>query len=291
MNNEPKAGMSIDPELLAAYIDQRLPSEERAAVEAQLANDPDSYALLVETMKAHDALDPVTVRVTKTDRRWRTTAATLAAIAAALVLAVWIQPEWFRRFIDRPDPLIARLVDAVGPERYLDARLSGGFNYGPLRSVNRSAGDPSQQNLAVLAAAGELQQRAQRDPSVENRHAWAIAQVLLLRSDEAINILEAIRDEGRASAEALADLSAAYASRARATGQRDDWPRSLESAEAALRLNPKLPEAYFNKAVALEELGQLRQALETWDALIALEPNDAWRGDVQSRRDALRLRM
>lgn len=55
MSNEPKAGPGLDPELLAAYVDQRLSPEQRAAVEAQLAADPDSHAVLVETMKALDA--------------------------------------------------------------------------------------------------------------------------------------------------------------------------------------------------------------------------------------------
>ena len=60
MSSEPRAGMNLDPELLAAYIDQRLTPEQRAAVEAQLAKDPDSYAVLVESMKTVDALAEVT---------------------------------------------------------------------------------------------------------------------------------------------------------------------------------------------------------------------------------------
>ena len=56
MSNEPKASGALDPEMLAAYIDKRLPPEARAAVEAKLAADPDSYELLVELIHAKEAL-------------------------------------------------------------------------------------------------------------------------------------------------------------------------------------------------------------------------------------------
>ena len=56
MTNEPKAGDGLDPEVLAAYLDKRLPPDERAAVEAKLATDPDSYELLVELVHANEAL-------------------------------------------------------------------------------------------------------------------------------------------------------------------------------------------------------------------------------------------
>ena len=55
MTDDPKAGR-IDSETLAAYVDRRLTAGERADVEARLADDPDSYELLVEVMRTQEAL-------------------------------------------------------------------------------------------------------------------------------------------------------------------------------------------------------------------------------------------
>src|SRR5689334_918268 len=134
MSNEPKAGMSIDPELLAAYIDRRLSPEQRAAVEAQLAEDPDAYALLVATLNAQDALS-VSEQTGSRPRRWRLVGGVLAA-AAAIALLAWTMPAILGGLRgDRIDPAFERLVAAVGPQRYVEARLSGGFAYGPLRTI------------------------------------------------------------------------------------------------------------------------------------------------------------
>src|SRR5690348_532363 len=110
MSNEPRAGMSIDPEMLAAYIDKRLSPEQRAAVEAQLAADPDSYALLVETMKSVDAL-PADLKTSRDSRRtWMVAGAVLAA-AAAVALAIWMSPGMLRSLRgERVDPRFERLV-------------------------------------------------------------------------------------------------------------------------------------------------------------------------------------
>ncbi len=87
MTTDPNDGR-IDPETLAAYLDGRLSATERAAVEAKLASDDDSYELLVEVMRTQDALPEPQVQ---SGRRWWWAAGAVAA-AAAVVLAVRLGP-------------------------------------------------------------------------------------------------------------------------------------------------------------------------------------------------------
>ena len=134
MTHDPKAER-IDSETLAAYVDRRLTAAERADVEARLAADPDSYELLVEVMRTQEALGEVPAvpaRPASPTRPLVWAAAALAA-AAALVMAVRFSPG-----VPAPRPAsspVASLVAAVGTERYLEPRLTGGFPSGPIRSA------------------------------------------------------------------------------------------------------------------------------------------------------------
>lgn len=296
MSDEPK-GWRLDPELLAAYVDRRLPPEQRAEVEAQLASDPDSYAVLVDVMKAQDELGAEERRVELASaperpsvrgRRTWIVAAGLLATAAALLLALRLQPDLLRRLGggEAVDPGMATLVAAVGEERYIEARLSGGFKYGPLRAVARGPGDLSQQNLALLAAAGELQKKAREDPSPENLHAWGVAQLLLGDYDAAITNLEAAGRSSRAAL-VLSDISAGYSARAALRALPEDWPKALQAADQALALDPHQLEAMFNRGLALEGMQLRERAIEAWTTYVANDPVSVWGAEAQRRLRAL----
>src|SRR5436305_15144966 len=74
----------ISAEEMAAYIDDRLSSEERASVEARLAQNPDLRAELVATSRIVSAGDAATPR---RSFPWKA-AGVLTAAAAAVVLVV-----------------------------------------------------------------------------------------------------------------------------------------------------------------------------------------------------------
>jgi len=299
MSNEPKAGRAIDPEVLAAYIDKRLPPDERAAVEAQLARDPDSYELLVELIHAKEALkadkphgDVVTTPVARPEpqaavvplvprprrtRGWAIAAGVLAA-AAALVLVVRLQPELLQRLRggEPVDPQLAKLVAAVGEERYVEARLTGGFKYGPLRQVTRGPGDLSQQNLALLAAAGELQKEAQAEPSATSLHLWGVAQLLLGQAASSVQTLSAAADLAPASGDIQADLASALLVRSRSLSLPEDVPRALEILGRVLQTSPGHREALYNRALALESLGLREEAQAAWTAYLQVDSDSDW---------------
>lgn len=178
----------------------------------------------------------------------------------------------------------ASLIAAAGRTRAVEARLSANFAYGPLEPVPRGVAGSSTQNLPLLAAAGVLQKAATADGSPTHLHRWGVAQLLLGDVPGAVTTLEQAVEEPDTNAARLADLSAAYAERARLTGRISDWPLALATAERALRLSPGLASASFNKALALAALSLRQQAAREWDALARREPDAGWRAEIVQRR-------
>ena len=306
MTNEPKAGDGLDPEVLAAYLDKRLPPDERAAVEAKLATDPDSYELLVELIHANEALRdeasrdeeaktpgerpeeqgavvPLVPRPQRT-RGWAI-AGGLLAVAAALVLVVRLQPDLLQRLGggDAVDPQLAKLVAAVGEERYIEARLTGGFKYGPLRATARGADVPLERNLSLAAAAAGLRDLARSAPTPENRHAWGIAQLLLGNYDAAADTLREVAEQSERAAW-YSDLSTALLVRAGAVGRPVDLSLALAAAERAVALDPGLLEARFNLALIAQRAG-LPHAAQYWADYLAEERSAEWRAEAEKLRE------
>jgi tetratricopeptide (TPR) repeat protein len=185
------------------------------------------------------------------------------------------------------DPRFEKLVAAVGEERYIEGRLTGGFKYGPLRSVARGPGDVSHQNLALLAVAAELETATRTDASATNLHAWGVAQVLLGRLDAAITSLGSALRERPTDSGILSDLAAAHLAKAKTEGSRGDAEASVQYATRALALAPGLSEALYNRAAAFEVLGDSESAAADFRALLAHEPPGGWRQSIEEHLRSL----
>lgn len=316
MADHPRFG-PLDAETLAAFLDGRLTPAQRARVEAELAASPESYEWLVSTLRvaaqveaeaegspgpeeSGNADDPPEAargpepRVLPFYRKrgFLTGAAAALAAAAALVLAVGPPSgSWLGLGIagrSRLEPLVA----AVGQERYLEGRLTGGFQYGPLRSATRGT-EGTTPNLSLLAAAGALQQESQARPTVDNLHAWGVAQVLLGYYDDGVRALHLALADAPDAPLVMADLAAALIARGDAQSTAYDYPRALTAAEQALAHEPALKEAAFNRALALDRLGLRREARKAWQQVIAMTTgqgeDDAWVAEAGRRAQALAL--
>lgn len=318
MTEQPGAGR-LDPETLAAYVDGLLPPEERARVEAIIAADPDVYEWLVNAVNAVEDTaigTPADVRspigasarghevaaggtsaptiVPFTRRRAVIgTVGALVAAAAAVVLVVRTPPDgWRGRLLssapfDTASSRVAPLVEALGDARHTEARLTGGFKYGPLRQVLRGSNDLSQQNLKLLAAAGELQRRAQKEPSAANLHAWGVAQLLLDDLDGAVDTLGiALQLEPQAAA-VLTDRGSALLTRAGRQQSDEDVPAAADAFERALALDANLSEALFGRALALERLGFTESAREAWRKYLAVDAASRWADEARTHLERL----
>lgn len=281
----------LDPATIAALVDQTLDPAARAAAHAHLAACADCREVWVETSEIDNEMRGATTSEPSRDvtvvarpaskRSWIYGGMGLAA-AAAVLLAVFLP-----RMMDRGDrPELQELVAAVGENRRTEARLTGGFKWGPVPGVTRG-GDESRSAAVDLAVAHVMRDRPKtNDPTV-----IAATGVGALVTGDPLNAIDeltiAVRlDETRAAV--WSDLSAAHLENARMSGATDSLAEALRAADRALALNPVLPEALFNRALALGGLNRPVEEREAWDRYLMVDRNGAWAAEAQRRRDAAR---
>jgi tetratricopeptide (TPR) repeat protein len=171
----------------------------------------------------------------------------------------------------------AALVAAVADQRTFEPRLAGGFRYAPVQGVMRS-GDPRAVPLKpeVTIATAQIAQLATRDKSADAQALLGAARLIAGDADGAILALQAASLAQPANASTLSDLSAAYYVRAERTGRATDYSQALDAAKSAIAINPRLPEARFNLALATERTQPAAEARQAWDAYLQLDPSSAW---------------
>jgi CHAT domain-containing protein len=198
--------------------------------------------------------------------------ATIGAIAGIWLLA------------RRPASPTERLVAASAGRRPVDGRLSGSFSYAAF-----SRAEPGSDDVALLTVAGELQRATHTDPTPANLQAYGVAQLLLGRYEDAVATLQAATLESDAAA-LHSDLGVARLALATSLDRADELPRAAEALEQALAADAKLAEAWFTKAVVLEELLMRSQARDAWETYLKLDSQSQWSAEARSRLAALTKR-
>jgi tetratricopeptide (TPR) repeat protein len=280
----------VDAATVAAFVDGTLDATARARVVAHLASCADCSELVGEVSRTDEDLAQAVPNpelspdrdVSKGKVLWmrpRGLAAVggLVAIAASLVLL----------FLNRGtalDPLVA----IVGDERLILARPTGGFHYGPLRSPVRGAGDAD--NLQLAAEVGRLRERAERTKAADDLHAYGVAQLVAGDTNGAIETLQSAAGVQSDDARTVADLGAAYMMRFVARGDQSDATAALDSFDSALSRSPSLTEAWFNRALLLEQVNRPADALSAWSKYLELSDDQQWRDEAVRQRDELQRR-
>jgi tetratricopeptide (TPR) repeat protein len=281
-----------DAERLAEYADGLLADEARADVERHFADCEDCRAVVMDTMAFLAAAPGKPEGVSRStvipfpSSRWVTRAAALVAVAAALLLAVRVtRPEWLLGpRADRPE--LQELIAAVAgqPTRPVEGRLTGGFKYAPPPSPTRGPGDRDMPPDVRIAAA-RLEQAASGDSPAPGALAdLGVALLTLGDVNKAIDALERAVAQRPLDARYQSDLAAACLARARRQGSPADWQKALEASERALKANPDLIEAWFNRAVAIEGAatspGEVKQA---WQEYLTRDSSSEWARERQQR--------
>jgi len=269
------------PEELAAFVEGRLRSDERSRIELHLADCALCRETVVETARLSDQATPRPVLYT---RRILAGGAGIA-LAASLVAAAYLQPQWLGLRTSTP---YQELVAAVDGHRLVEARLTGGFPYAPMRAPVRSGGESGQDDFDLLAAAARIRSAAAASPTAPNRHAAGVANLLTGRYDQAIAELEDAVKSDPSRAEYHSDLAAAYLARGRDRESRDDLQKARAAADRAIALNAALDEAYFNRALALDALGQSPEAEQAYERALSRDPTSPWNSEIEARLRQLR---
>lgn len=289
MVTDDRSGACPHPEQLAAYIDGGLKGEERMSVQRHLADCDDCRETVAEAV--HTAPPGRLLRFLRRHKRGAAGGGVLA-LAASLLIVLQVRPDLnpFRQ----PAPY-EELVAAVGTNRTVEGRLSGGFQYGPLRSPTRSGSTEPPADFELLAVLARLEHVMADQPTAANAHKLGVARLVLGDYASGVRVLEDAAALGSSDARILNDLATAYLERGRQTKQPEDFERARAAAEQASRLDPSLIESYFNHALALEALlqndaarmSQNDAARNAWREYLSRDRDSAWRDEALARLERL----
>ncbi len=268
-----------DPETLAAFLDNRLSERDREVVAAHLTSCETCYAVFLETIQTKPAATVLTSSRWSSPPLMRRAAMGLAA-AAALVLAVYVGLMVSRG--SNAQPQLDALVAAVGTDRSIEPRLTGGFAHGPLRGALRGALRTPLVSPDVTDCCGRHRERAGAQISASADHARGVAALVLGDTDTAIVALERAAEREPTNARILSDLAAAYLVRAAVTSSPDDVSRALAMANRAVTVDRSLAEAWFNRALALERLGMGVEARDAWQGYLTIDDRSGWADEART---------
>lgn len=260
-------------ETIGAFVDGRLMDRERETIADHVASCEACYFVFSEAARTQVVAKANANVVSFPPRRmtWRITAG--LAAAATIVLAVNL---WGPRG-DGDQQALEQLVAAVGTARTFDARLTGGFAYAPVRGPVRGSNDTANLSPDVRIAIAEIEKQHAAEPIA--------ATAALVGGDpgRAVSILEAASKTNPNDARILSDLSAAYLTQASLTNNTADAPLALATANRALEIDRLMPEALFNRALALQMSGQTEDARAAWQAYLTIDDRSGWADEARTR--------
>lgn len=252
------------PETIAAMAEGKLTRRELAPL---MEHVEDCVSCRTSLKLAHE-----TIAEEKLEASPRSRAPWWLAAAALLLILPGVAWWWYAT----RSPMRTLVAAATADRREVEPRLSGGFAWaeyrGPARDPAGARTDAAR--LKLHGAAGDVIERAGKDSSAETKHAAGIALLLVRDADESIETLNAIAAK---DANVFSDLSAAYY----ATGRAALLPQALASADRALAIDARLPEALFNRALALERMGLLDAARDAWNAYLKVDASSPWAAEAR----------
>ena len=253
---------------LDLYFDGELPAEQRAAFELHLAActhcQEALHGLMQLTIATEGATEPATATaapvVIPLAPRRRALWIAVPVLAAAAAAVLYLRGPGPEDMSHQPDA-VASL--SLGDTRGLEARLSYGpadlhRDYTVMRSGTPGAGEPIPlAELSRLEAAGDLR---------------GLAAAHLLRGEPAPALAQLER------LDPSPDRDSDRAALALAQG---DPEAALGFADAALAARPDHPQARWNRALALRELGLPRAAAAAFTAFAASADAEPWAAEAR----------
>jgi tetratricopeptide (TPR) repeat protein len=261
-------------ETIGAFVDDRLKDRERDVIAEHVATCETCYFVFTEAARTRVTAKPQGEVVPFTPRRtsWKVAMSGLAA-AAVILIAVNV----FRPFGASGDErALSELVAAVGTTRTFEPRVTGGFAYAPVRGPVRGANDVYLSPDTRIAIA-EIEKEFAAHPIA------ATAAIIGGDSNRAIGILEAASQTSPNDAKILSDLSAAYLIVGGRSGSAADVARGLATANRALEIDRLMPEALFNRALALQMSGMTEDARAAWQAYLTIDDRSGWADEARAR--------
>jgi CHAT domain-containing protein len=208
----------------------------------------------------------------------------LIATASAATIALWS----IERLGNSPSHPIENVATALGERRLFEPRLTGGFSYGPCTGSPRCADFPAAGSPDWDDLVGSLRRlEAESGDGAQPFHYRGVASLLVSRNGQAVEELREAARQAPDDAQIRNDLATGLDVLAAEQGDPVLLIEALGAAEEAVRLDPALPEARFNRALILEHLYLIDQAFEAWDAYLRLDPDSPWADEARRHQAEL----
>ncbi len=200
----------------------------------------------------------------------------ISSIVALVAIAV-VAFLWFTRKTPLERGMIA-LVNAFSQRRLIEPRLSGGFKAGQFNPANSDATGIDQEELARARKLIE-------DAVVTgDAHAsLAYGRLLLCQNDKG-KMLEALKYL-RLAAASLPESPEAHNDLGVYFFQRGKIEDAFDEFNLALRYNPRMPEAQFNRALSLQRLALREAARASFTTIAQTERDEGWLKEARQRLD------
>jgi CHAT domain-containing protein len=212
---------------------------------------------------------------------------TAAGLAASLLIAVGLTAWW--RTANNPDRMLA---EAYTQSRIFDMRMPGAEFAEVTPETHLRGGATGRESSKLLEARANIEHHLEAAP--EDAH-WlqleARSDILEEKFDPAIDILDRLVAAGPVTASLLLDDASAYFQRGAATGSENDRNTALDDLRRADELAPDDAIVLFNEAVAMEDRGQVMNAVETWNRYLRFERDPRWLGEGRRRLQALEQKL
>jgi CHAT domain-containing protein len=140
--------------------------------------------------------------------------------------------------------------------------------------------------LHVAAAAASVLDANGGSSDPSSRRAAGVAHLILGNVEAAITDLSQVTSSGGTAA-AWNDLAAALLERASRERNAEDLIDALGAADRALRIDPTVVEAEFNRALALQSLHLNAAASDAWQRYLIMDATSQWASEARERTAAL----
>lgn len=264
----------LGAETLAAFIDGRLSSADRASVEHHLAECEDCYEVWMEAA----AVAPSAGATHSSP--WRPNRLLSLAGAAVILLSTTSAWYWWSPG-PRADRAVQTLAASLQDQRLTVGRVTA-FEWAAQRGDMR--GGSHDLSLETRAAIVNIERLARDRTHARTLHAAGLAALVSNDLETAaatlIRALELAGEDG--SAALLTDLSAVYLERWRRNGAAADAAEALNASERALAVAPAHAPALFNKALALTALSFRDRARLAWTTYLDVDSDSPWATEARS---------
>jgi hypothetical protein len=210
-----------------------------------------------------------------------------AGLAASLMISVGLVSWW--RMANNPERMLA---EAYTHSRIFDLRMPGAGYADVTPQVHLRGGSTARESARLLEARARIERHLEATP--EDAH-WlqleARSDILEEKFDPAIDILDRLVAAGPVTSSLLLDDASAYFQRGTATGSENDRATALDDLRRADELAPGDPVVLFNEAVAMEDRGQVMNAVETWNRYLRFERDPLWLAEGRRRLQTLEQKL